>query len=148
MRFWIRRLIFSIINIFILCSLLFHPVISNSKIRTDNIDNKNFVGFNIINIIYNKQNLEYIENTYEFKFFGKMECSCDQNKEKVWYPKILCSLLFMKVGILNIRIFYLEIVYLIFRLKVILNKIMDLLDAKSRFIDLMEVFNCLRIPNY
>jgi len=77
-----------------------------------------------------------------------MECSCDQNKEKVWYPKILCSLLFMKVGILNIRIFYLEIVYLIFRLKVILNKIMDLLDAKSRFIDLMEVFNCLRIPNY
>jgi len=148
MRFWIRRLIFSIISVFIICSLLFQPVLSNSKIRIDRIDNKNFVGLSIMNIILEKQNLEYIENTYELKFFGKMECSCDQNKEKVWYPKILCSLLFMKVGILNIRIFYLEIVYLIFRLKVILNKIMDLLDAKSKFIDLMDVFNCPRIPSY
>lgn len=148
MRFWIRRLIFSIISAFIICSLLFHLVISNSKIRTDKIDNKNFDGLNIMDIIFEKRNSEYIGNTYELKFFGKIECPCDQNKEKVWYPKILCSILFMKIGILNIRILYLELIYLIFRLKVILNKIMDLLDAKSRFIDLMEVFNCPRMPSY
>ena len=112
------------------------------------MDNYKFIGLINKNRIFEKQNLEYIENSYKLEYFKNIDCSCDQNKEKVWYPKILCLFLFMKIGILNIRIFNLEIVYLIFRLKVILNKIMDLLYAKSRFIDLMEVFNCPRIPSY
>ena len=139
MRLWRKRFVFGIISFFILCSLLFHPAISKTNIGIDEMDNYKFKDLINKNRIFEKQNLEYIEN---------IDCSCDQIKEKAWYPKILCSFLFMKIGILNIRIFYLEIVYLIIRLKVILNKIMDLLDTKSRFIDLMEVFNCPRIPSY
>ena len=139
MRLCRRRLLFVIIISFILGSLLFHPAISKTNLLIYEMnDNK----------IFEKQNLGYIKKSYNFEYFKKIGCSCYQNNKKDWFPKILCTLLLLKVRILNIRINFLEFLYLIFRLKIILNNMLDLLDSKSGFIYLMEVFNCPNIPGY
>jgi hypothetical protein len=149
MRLLRRRIVFGIISVFILCTLLFNPAISNINFKKNEIEIYKLQDFNNNYILFVKQNFKnkHIENLYNFDNTNKIDCSCYNKKEKEWYPRILCTFLLFNIVILNIKINLLELLYIIIRIKIILNNILDLLDAKSGLINLMEVFNCPRIPN-
>jgi hypothetical protein len=146
MRLCKRRLVFGIISLFILLTLSFYPSISQINIRIDKIENYKFIDLNTKNEIFEIQNFDNIEKSYNFEYFKIIDCSCYHNNENDWYPRILCIFLFLKIGILNVRINWLELLYRIVRFRVILNNILDLLDVKSGLLNLMEVFNCPKIP--